>query len=247
MSWVTGWKRQVDAFHLTLGYGDQVHAPHREVFQNGQPLKSDIGSDLLSSCRFRVELDWSAGDDEDQVVLKLQSQIMVTLPAPQDEIHVVLAVAPPTEYESESGSESPVVHGHEQPRGDPMIQVRMEVHKRRELLRVVSLSRTVGSGPSADGLGVLTRVLLPASVEQLAKSTVSAELLGYSQNYRSISILNLSNCFLTVSGPPPPPPHVLFSPRPIVCHGHAVLDVQVSCHCNLHVCFFLCASFFEYL
>ncbi|KAG0585410.1 hypothetical protein M758_2G009100 [Ceratodon purpureus] len=188
MSWVTGWKRQVDAFHLTLGYGDQVHSPDLELLKNGQPLKSDIGSDLLSSCRFRVQLDWSAGDDEDQVVLKLQSQIMVTLPAPHDEIQVSLVVAPPTYEESEN---------HVENECDRTIQVRLDVHKRRELLRVVSLSRTVGSGPSADGLGVLTRVLVPASVEQLTKTTVSEELLGYSQNYRSISILNLSNCFLT--------------------------------------------------
>lgn len=191
MSWVTGWKRQVDAFHLTLGYGDQVHPPNLEVLQNAQPLKSDIDSDLLSSSRFRVQLDWSAGDDEDQVVLKLQSQIMVTLPAPQDEVQLSLTVAPPVYEESES---TPV--GNE---SDQRIQVQMEVHKRRELLRVLSLSRTVGSGPSADGLGVLTRVLVPVSVEQIGKATVSEELLGYSQNYRSISILNLSNCFLTVS------------------------------------------------
>lgn len=202
MSWVPGWKRQVDTFHLTLGYGDQLHAPNLELelLKKGQPLKSDIRSDLLSSCRFRVQLDWSVGDDEDQVVLKLQSQIMVTLPAPQDEVQVSLAVAPPSYEKSEHPIETD---------SNRTIQVRMEVHKRRELLRVVSLSRTVGSGPSADGLGVLTRVLVPASVEQLFKNTVSEELLGYSQNYRSISILNLSNCFLTVS-------HDTFPPRRVV-------------------------------
>jgi hypothetical protein len=209
MSWVTGWKRQVDAFHLTLGYGDQVHSPNLELLKNGQPLKSDIGSDLLCSCRFRVQLDWSAGDDEDQVVLKLQSQIMVTLPAPQDEVQVSVAVAPPTYEESENLVEN---------EGDRAVQVRMEVHKRRELLRVVSLSRTVGSGPSADGLGVLTRVLVPASVEQLTKTTVSEELLGYSQNYRSISILNLSNCFLTVRL------HRTFSSRLINCSSQLFLE-----------------------
>lgn len=215
MSWV-GWKRQADAFHLTLGYGDQVPALNREVLQKGHPLKSDIGSDLLSSCRFRVELDWSAGDDEDQVVLKLQSQIMVTLPAPQDDIHVVLAVVPSAD---EQVQESPHVHSNDQ--HDRMVQVRMDVRKRRELLRVVSLSRTVGSGPSIDGLGVLTRVLVPASTEQLAKTTVSSELLGYSQNYRSISILNLSNCFLTVSLPP----HARICSCYTACFGLAVLDV----------------------
>lgn len=224
MSWVTGWKRQVDAFHLTLGYGDQVHSPTLEVLKNGQPLKSDIGSDLLSSCRFRVQLDWFAGDDEDQVVLKLQSQIMVTLPAPHDEIQVFLAVAPPSYEESESMD---VVN-----ESDRMIQVRLEVHKRRELLRVVSLSRTVGSGPSADGLGVLTRVLVPASVEHVAKTTVSEELLGYSQNYRSISILNLSNCFLTVS----------LHTRSFLLVTLFAMVMQFSIRCRAIATCFLCAS-----
>ncbi|XP_024394241.1 phospholipase A I isoform X2 [Physcomitrium patens] len=189
MSWVTGWKRQVDTFHLTLGYGDQVQSPNLELLKNSQHLKSDIGSDLLSSCRYRVELDWSAGDDEDQVVLKLQSLIMITLPAPQDDIHVSFTLTPPTNEESGNHVENETFKN---------VQIKMEVQKRGELLRVVSLSRTVGSGPSGDGLSVLTRLVAPgSSVDHVPRATVSEELLGCSRNYRSITILNLSNCFLT--------------------------------------------------
>jgi hypothetical protein len=107
----------------------------------------------ISSWRLRVQLDWSAVNDENKVVLKLQSQIMVTLPVPQDEIQVSLVVAPPRYEESKNCVDN---------ESDRTVQVKMELHKRRDLLRVVSLSRTVGAAPSADGLGVLTRVLVPS-------------------------------------------------------------------------------------
>ncbi|KAI3511133.1 hypothetical protein L1887_18277 [Cichorium endivia] len=35
---------------------------------------------------FQIDLDWNAGDDEDQVTLRLQSQVMVVLPLPQDKV-----------------------------------------------------------------------------------------------------------------------------------------------------------------
>jgi hypothetical protein len=189
MSWV-GWKRQVDAFHLTLGFGDQEisQSPKPELLKNGQPLKPDIVADLLSSCKYRVVLDWSAGDDEDQVFLKLQSQLMVTLPAPHDEIQVNIGVVAQQQEEVQEEEE-------DLPSGKEKVHLNLLVHKQRELLKVVSLTRTVGSGPSGDGLGVLTRVLVP---EPIARASVTEELLGYTQNYRSISVLNLSSCFLTV-------------------------------------------------
>lgn len=178
----------MDAFHLTLGFGDQEisQSPKPELLKNGQPLKPDIVADLLSSCKYRVVLDWSAGDDEDQVFLKLQSQLMVTLPAPHDEIQVNIGVVAQQEEVQEE---------EDLPSGKEKVHLNLLVHKQRELLKVVSLTRTVGSGPSGDGLGVLTRVLVP---EPIARASVTEELLGYTQNYRSISVLNLSSCFLTV-------------------------------------------------
>lgn len=200
MAWttLTSWKRQADMFHLTLGYGEEEHFPNLELLMNGQPLKQDVVADTLSSCKFHIQLDWAAGDDEDQVVLKLQSQLMVTLPAPHDEVQLQLHVTPPGNKETSDGN-----HLEEEEK----VNVFMEVHKQRELLKIVSLTRTVGSAPSGEGLGVLTRVLDPGSAEHLGKTTVSEELLGYTQHYRFLSVLNLSNCFLTVS---PPNPSVCF-------------------------------------
>ena len=152
-------------------------------------MKPDIVADLLSSCKYRVVLDWSAGDDEDQVFLKLQSQLMVTLPAPHDEIQVNIGVVAQQQEEGLEEEEEDL------PSGKEKVHLNLLVHKQRELLKVVSLTRTVGSGPSGDGLGVLTRVLVP---EPIARASVTEELLGYTQNYRSISVLNLSSCFLTV-------------------------------------------------
>lgn len=179
----------MDAFHLTLGFGDQEisQSPKPELLKNGQPLKPDIVADLLSSCKYRVVLDWSAGDDEDQVFLKLQSQLMITLPAPHDEIQVNIGVVAQQQEKEEEEEDLPSEK--------KKVHLNLLVHKQRELLKVVSLTRTVGSGPSGDGLSVLTRVLVP---EPIARASVTEELLGYTQNYRSISVLNLSSCFLTV-------------------------------------------------
>jgi hypothetical protein len=51
-------------------------------------------SSVTATCNghlgFRIELDWSAGDDEDQVTLRLQSQLMVTLSPSHDAISVDL-------------------------------------------------------------------------------------------------------------------------------------------------------------
>jgi hypothetical protein len=85
---------------------------------------------------FRIELDWNAVDDEDQVALRLQSQLMVALPAPQDCVTVDLKAA-----EEEEGR----------------VEVEMKVEKKREELRGVLLGKS-GSGQQSDGVGVLTRL-----------------------------------------------------------------------------------------
>jgi hypothetical protein len=41
----------------------------------------------------RSRLHWSTGDDEDQVALRLQSQLMVALPPPHDVVSVDLKLA----------------------------------------------------------------------------------------------------------------------------------------------------------
>ncbi|CAI0468244.1 unnamed protein product [Linum tenue] len=86
---------------------------------------------------FRVDLDWTAGDDEDQLALRLQSQLMVALPMPQD--CVTLDLTTKEDGNGEGG-------------------VEMNVVKRREPLRGITVSKS-GSGQQSDGAGVLTRLL----------------------------------------------------------------------------------------
>ncbi|KAG0472478.1 hypothetical protein HPP92_017024 [Vanilla planifolia] len=91
MSWGPGWKRSSEIFHLTLDHGDtgdnaddtlppSPPTQHPTLPTEHRPSSNDLG--------FRIDLEWSAGDDEEQVALRLQSQLMVALPPPQDTILV---------------------------------------------------------------------------------------------------------------------------------------------------------------
>ncbi|XP_071681812.1 phospholipase A I-like [Lolium perenne] len=51
------------------------------------------GSFAIRLMSARSRLHWSTGDDEDQVVLRLQSQLMVALPPPHDVVSVDLKPA----------------------------------------------------------------------------------------------------------------------------------------------------------
>ncbi|KAJ7967666.1 Patatin [Quillaja saponaria] len=98
MSWGLGWKRPSEVFHLTLNYGNDE--PAENLGRSSSSSRTSTSSSSSSSYTsvlsqdqelgFRVELDWSAGDDEDQVALRLQSQLMVALPLPQDWVVVEL-------------------------------------------------------------------------------------------------------------------------------------------------------------
>ena len=55
----------------------------------GPASRSSSASSIVAQDQelgFRIELEWSAGDDEEQVALRLQSQLMVALPMPQDRV-----------------------------------------------------------------------------------------------------------------------------------------------------------------
>jgi hypothetical protein len=213
------WKRQADTFHLVLGYGDQPPGEENSevvvvpggptLYRNGEQqvlgvveIKSPLGgpSDLISACKYKIQLDWLAGEDEDQVALKLQSQLMVTLPAPYDGVAVRLEPIQPihsheggANHIQENGSaelEEKVVVDKDH---DEEIRVSFCVQKTREHLKVVSLSRTAGSGPSVDDLGVLNRIL-----DRFASANVIDESLGLIEHWRALSVLNLSSCSLTV-------------------------------------------------
>ncbi|GLJ49400.1 hypothetical protein SUGI_1045520 [Cryptomeria japonica] len=159
MAWGLGsWKRPADSFRLTLGYGYAEEKSYHSALSLSDPT---------SECKFKIELDWSAADEEEQVALKLQSQLMVTLPPPQDQVQV--------EMSEENGD----------------LKVAFKVVKKREALRVASLSKTLGSGQQSDGVGVIIRMLR-------SSATMAEELLGYTNHWKTITLLNLSACSLTV-------------------------------------------------
>ncbi|KAK7303283.1 hypothetical protein RJT34_14186 [Clitoria ternatea] len=159
MSWGLAWKRPSDTFHLTLNYGTDC-PPSSSVLS----LDHELGS--------RIELDWSASGDEDQVALKLQSQLMVALPVPQDT--VVVELRPNDRHES--------------------VDLEMKVVKRRESLRAVTVNKTVASGHHSDGTGVLIR-LLRSNLASAATIPVSD---GCGDHWRSIAVLRLCGCGLSV-------------------------------------------------
>jgi hypothetical protein len=193
-SWGLGWKRSSEVFHLTLDYGDYADDDHQRQPSSppappGTPSSATAAAAQSSSptatCNgdlgFRIELDWSAGDDEDQVALRLQSQLMVALPPPHDAVSVDLT-----------------------PRGEDAeeVGVEMRVVRRREALRSVRVARAPGSAlGSGDGAGVLARLirsnLAPAPVVDGPTATAGVPVLA--DHWRSVSVLSLCNCGLLVS------------------------------------------------
>ncbi|KAG9136942.1 hypothetical protein Leryth_023167 [Lithospermum erythrorhizon] len=110
MSWGLGWKRSSDTFHLTLSYGADVDtledasprssrsssasafspSPSPPTTPFHDALTGNNNSQIQHGLGCRIDLDWSGGDEEDQVALKLQSQVMVALPSPQDTVEIEL-------------------------------------------------------------------------------------------------------------------------------------------------------------
>ncbi|EEF43897.1 conserved hypothetical protein [Ricinus communis] len=142
MSWGLGWKRPSEIFRLTLNYGTEESEDdlNRTSTSSSGSFSSSSPTSLSSPPHdqdpgLRIDLDWTVGDDEDQVALRLQSQLMVALPLPQDCVTVDLNVK-----EGEN------------------VGVEMKVVKRREPLRGMILSKG-GSGQQSDGIGILTRLL----------------------------------------------------------------------------------------
>ncbi|KAA8515487.1 hypothetical protein F0562_018902 [Nyssa sinensis] len=185
MSWGLGWKRPSEIFHLTLNYGTDEIVDDRSPRSTSSPLSnssplstsSPSASSQDQELGFRIDLDWSAGDDEDQVALRLQSQLMVALPLPQDT--VVL------ELKSSSSEE------------EGNVGVDMKIVKRREPLRALTMSKAGGSGQQSDGIGVLTR-LLRSDFATPAASGVGDGVLGYADHWKSVTVLSLCGCGLSV-------------------------------------------------
>lgn len=181
MSWGLGWKRPSEVFHLTLNYGSDEPAENPgRISSASNSSASSSSSSILSQDQelgFRIDLDWSAGDDEDQVALRLQSQLMVALPMPQDTVVVELT----------SGEE------------ERNVGVEMKVVKRREPLRAVTLNKTAGSGQQSDGTGVLTRLLRLDFASQMPGVADGVSACG--DHWKSVTMLSLCGCGLSVSLP----------------------------------------------
>lgn len=195
-SWGLGWKRSSEIFHLTLDYGDYTDDDYHQRQPSSPPpppgtpstaaaAAAAQSSSPTATCNgdlgFRIELDWSAGDDEDQVALRLQSQLMVALPPPHDAVSVDLK--PKSEDAEEVG-------------------VEMRVVRRREALRSVRVARAPGSAlGSGDGAGVLARLIRSnlAPAPAVDGPTASAGVPVLADHWRSLSVLSLCNCGLLVS------------------------------------------------
>ncbi|GFP97019.1 phospholipase a i [Phtheirospermum japonicum] len=181
MSWGLGWKRPTEVFHLTLSYG-----PDADTLDEASPTSSRsssaaspvLGSSPTSqdaaaaaaanitnqeSLGFRIDLDWTAGDDEDQTALKLQSQVMVALPTPQDTVEIELTERADNQEggileNSEGGGEAAGLENSDGAAGE--VGVEMRVVRKREPLKGVLLWRAGGSGQQSDGgVGVLVKLM----------------------------------------------------------------------------------------
>ncbi|XP_022139959.1 phospholipase A I isoform X2 [Momordica charantia] len=184
MSWGLGWKRLSEIFHLSLNYGSEENAENPERISSSSSCSSSSSSSSSSSpssistqvqdLGYRVNLDWSAGDDEDQVALRLQSQLMVALPVPQDTVLVEL------KYNEEEEN----------------VDVDMTVLKRREPLRAVTMTKSAGSGLQNDGIGVLAR-LLRSNLEPTKPGSGDVGT-GCGEHWKTVTLLNLCGCGLSV-------------------------------------------------
>ncbi|WOL15142.1 hypothetical protein Cni_G23923 [Canna indica] len=189
-SWGLGWKRPSEIFHLSLDYGEPC--PNADDDDNLRPPSFSSSSlppppippppplppqpysprrPSSGELGFRIDLDWTAGDDEEQIALRLQSQLMVALPPPQDTVVLDLLA------EEERGS----------------VGVEMKVIKRREPLRSVRMSKAAGSGQQSDGVGVFTRLIR----SNLAPSGPDG-VQGFGDHWMSVNVLNLCGCGLVV-------------------------------------------------
>ncbi|KAL9255083.1 Phospholipase A I-like protein [Drosera capensis] len=188
MSWGLGWKRPSEVFHLTLEYGSQPDSDPTQWPESPNSEDSSSGSSK------KIELDWTVGDDEDQIALRLQSQLMVAMPSPHDTILVELREA---NGEIESGEGLGL---------DEIVRVgvEMRVVRRREPLRAVKMEKAAGSGQGSDGIGVFTRLLrgsFPPGVVAVGGGGgggVENGLMSFAEHWKSVTVLSLCGCGIAV-------------------------------------------------
>lgn len=193
MSWGLGWKRSSESFRLSLSYGADDLNDDSDRLSLASPLGSPSSLTSSSSTAstvqdpelgFRIDLDWTAGDAEDQVALRLESQLMVALPVPHDTVVVELRVKDDEDGEGDKDGEN--------------VGVEMRVEKRREPLRAVTLLKAAGSGQQNDGVGILTRLMrsgmMPPAIPAPAIDAVSS----CGEHWKTVNSLSLRGCGLLV-------------------------------------------------
>lgn len=192
-------------FHLSLYYGSD-EALDDQTRSSSPPPPSSSGSSSASQDNnnrnnnpelgFRIDLDWNAGDDEDQVTLRLQSQVMVALPLPQDTVVIRLLEC------DDSGQVRPGedVCASGEGNGDGnVVAVDMKVVKQREPLRAVAMSRVGGSGQQNDGMGVLTKLLKSDFAAELGTGHAEGPRVeSCADHWMNITVVSLCNCGLSI-------------------------------------------------
>lgn len=185
-SWGLGWKRPLEIFKLTLSYGTEEagYDPVNRLSTSSSSSTSSLSSPTVMTrdpeLGFRIDLEWTSGEEEDQVALKLQSQLMVALPVPEDT--VVVELAPQEEGDVATDAAN--------------VGVEMRVVKRREPLRAVVLTKGVGSGHLSDGIGVLTRLMR----SDLSTSGPGNNMgSGFCDHWKTVTAVSLCGLGLSVS------------------------------------------------
>ncbi|KAJ4813221.1 Patatin [Rhynchospora pubera] len=179
MSWGLGWKRPSEIFHLSLDYGDLPLPLPLSVSDPDTPTSDADADPNAFDLGFRISLDWSSADDEETAALRLQSQLVVALPPPQDTVILTLNTS--------DGQENGEVGNGDGKDEDRVVTVAMDVVKRREPLKAVKVSRPVGSGQQTDGSVVLVRLI------RAEKEGVPALV----DHWKSVSFLSLCGCGLS--------------------------------------------------
>lgn len=175
MSWGLGWKRPSEVFHLALHFGEEAEDAEDEEEERDSIVVVEKGGDVA---RKVVEMEWTAGDDEDQVALRLQSKLMVEMPPPEDTVVVELE-----ERECESGGG---------------VAVEMKVVRRREPLRAITMAKAAGSGQQSDGIGVLTRLLRSKVAATAVATGVGDGCVNFSDHWNTVTALSLCGCGISV-------------------------------------------------
>ncbi|KAH6831397.1 phospholipase A I-like protein [Perilla frutescens var. hirtella] len=213
MSWGLGWKRPTEVFHLTLSYGQDADtiddvsptsSLSSSAFSGSSPTSQDAAaaanagtaangnattSPNQDQLGFRIDLDWNAADDDDQVALKLQSQVMVALPTPQDTVEIEL-----TERTGNGDPEGDLENNG----GERMDAVALEMRlvKRREPLTGVIMWKAAGSGQQNDGgMGVLVKLMRSNFANEVADG--AAVGFACADHWRNVSVVSLCGLGLT--------------------------------------------------